>query len=59
MKVSDSSINLILYKTIDLDELAKTRIYGRNNTPSIPLTDNSIIQIIPGQVMDLLRQNQI
>jgi hypothetical protein len=40
-----------------LDEQAKTRVYGRNNAAPIPVTDDSIIRIIPGQVMDLLRQN--
>ncbi|CAF3972579.1 unnamed protein product [Adineta steineri] len=41
------------------DELAKTKIYGRNKEAAIPLTDDSIIRIIPGQVMDLLRQTTI
>jgi transcriptional regulator ATRX len=45
-------------KNIYLDELAKTRVYGRNNPPSsIPVTDDSIIRIVPGQVMNLIRQN--
>ncbi|CAF1224117.1 unnamed protein product [Rotaria sordida] len=39
------------------DVLTKTRIYGRNHTTAIPLTDDPIISIIPGQVMNFFRQN--
>ncbi|CAF0981206.1 unnamed protein product [Adineta ricciae] len=39
------------------DELSKTRVYGRPNTASIPVSDDSVIHITPGTVMDLLRQN--
>lgn len=44
-----------------LDNLTKTRIYGRPHTTQapIPLTEDSDIQIIPGHVMDFLRQNHI
>ncbi|CAF3346610.1 unnamed protein product [Rotaria socialis] len=39
------------------DHLTKTRIYGRNHTTAeIPVTDDSDIQIISGQVLDFLRQ---
>ncbi|CAF2881288.1 unnamed protein product [Rotaria sp. Silwood2] len=39
------------------DELTKARIYGRNHATPIPLTDDSEIHIIPGQVMNFFRQN--
>ncbi|UJR09733.1 hypothetical protein I4U23_013962 [Adineta vaga] len=41
------------------DDLSKTRVYGRNNTVSVPLPDESIIRVIPGQMMDLLRQKHM
>ncbi|CAF3728884.1 unnamed protein product [Rotaria sp. Silwood1] len=39
------------------DHLTKTRIYGHTHATPIPLTDDSDIQIIPGQVMNFFRRN--
>lgn len=61
MKVEDQFLKYLLFSlNIYLDELAKTRPYGRtHNAPTIPLTDDSDIQIIPGRVLDFMRQNVI
>ena len=39
------------------DQLARRRIYGRPNPPVINLTDDSEITILPGRVLEMLRQS--
>ena len=53
------SSSIFILRISRLDELAKTRIYGRPPPPPPPTTqpDDSVIPIIPGQIINFLRQN--